>query len=257
MRARRLRGFALPMTIVLVFALAALSGAVVVSVTALARNAQAAEQALLLRISLESAVETAADAWRRTGSVPTAPAVVNGRSIAVAATNPLDKLDLNEDPAELIVAAAQSAGLDAPARAHLERALEGRAEDEVRFSAYAEFVTATGLNSGDEDCLRRVTTLGRWPAPLSAETTERLQAGAEAATSPPADRASAADGKPPAAPPRPGDQLELRAEAAALRGGAAVLWTRLRYTGEKSVPWAAHEWRFLQLAAGARCAAHA
>ncbi len=186
--------------------------------------ASAAEQRDILdRITLESSANDVLGRFAA-GEVhsikPTNPADVrlNQRRVAVELSLPEGKLDLRGDPDLLVRSALQRGGLaktgkEVPAPA--------------RFETVEALSRSWRLSAGEEDCLRRLVTLGRAPEAFRTE-------------------AASGDGKGLMRSIAAGDQVDVRVSLSA-RSGVSVLWLRARFTGAISRPWRVHDYRRLKL----------
>lgn len=225
---RRREGYVSLLAISFALGLATLATVTAVSLRYYLNAAAAREHLIIDRISLESATTWHAGRLMRGARHSTAPHALepvslNGREISVEISMPAGKIDFGMDDAEVIAAALEAAGLPAS----LATAPDGEDGLAVRSAA-------ADLDGVREDCLRRGFTFGRWPA--------AFESGVQAADPGAPERAATA-----------GDQIDLRAQLMS-REGARVLWSRVRLTGDESGAWAVHDYRRLQLPAGAaRC----
>lgn len=227
------RGYFLPFAMATVFAVATVAAGVVVAAGQYRKAAARAERDLDQRVSLESAVAAQADALLSGPAQPLAKhpglnLAINGRTVSVEVSAPQGKYDLNGDEPAAIEQGLAVQGLDEGLRERLVAVVtEGRAAPGAVFASLADVAAAARLSGAEEDCLRRWTTLGRWPGPLDTSGVGPAADGAVIRVI------------------SPGDQADLRAAIDLPQGGRRVLWARLRFTGDPARPWRAHDWRFL------------
>jgi hypothetical protein len=228
--AARLEGFTLPLTIALAFSLMSLATAIVGMVVVSDKQAKAAASDVVIRASLESALETGLFDIEQNGEPQqaewTGEQTFNGRDVRLVLANTRYKPDINHAlPAE-----AGAAIADRSLSERTLAALSAPAPDQSRpgFLRFADFVQAVGASAAEEDCLRRRLTLGR--------------------------------GKGPGDPPPPptaliasrealvvGEVIDVRAETRDWAGRLETLWRRVRYTGKPEHPWLTHDWRLMRL----------
>lgn len=229
----KLRGFTLPLTLALAFAIMSMAAGLTGLVTVKAKAARQKDADLFALITLESATQAGLTALEKDGA-PQAPRWerserLNSRQVELTFLSVAYKPDAQQDPAPDIAAHI----VQPPLRQRVVRALSSPDPNEPRaaFTRLGEFLKAAEASPSEEDCLRALVTFGRQgPEPLPM---------------PPATALS-----PEILPLAPGDVVEVRA---ALRTDrySDILWQRLRYTGTPGQPWHIHDWRRLRLAPGA------
>lgn len=202
--------------------LALLGGGLSVSLQAYLRAAARETGEALDRISLESAANETLGRIAAGEEHPVTPSTrpplrLNGREVSVELSLPEGKRDLMDDSDEEVGEALESfgrPGLDLPP-ASARTSLPG-------------FSAALRLSAAEEDCLRRLVTVGRAPEEF---------------------RPSAAPGAPhQARVAAAGDQVDLRLSTTGA-AGPRILWLRARMTGQVSNPWALHDYRSLKIRA--------
>lgn len=229
-----MRGFTLPLTLVLAFSIMAIAAGLTGMVTVRAKAARQQDNDVFARITLESAVQAALADLEKDG-VPQidrwqAQQTLNGRTVQITFMAARYEADINDDPPETVAAATPDLAL----RAMIARALAPAGDPPARpgYQRMRDFLAAAGAKGQAEDCLRGLLTLGRLtPSPdarpprsaLLPETTALL----------------------------PGDTVIVRAALGSSRY-QDVLWERVRYSGRKGVAWRIHDWRMLRLAPDAR-----
>ncbi|WGM40233.1 hypothetical protein [Caulobacter sp. NIBR1757] len=229
----RLRGFTLPLTLALAFAIMSMAAGLTGLVTVKAKAARQKDADLFALITLESATQAGLARLEKDGA-PQTPRWedserLNNRQVDLTFLAVAYKPDAGRDPAADI-----AAGIVQPAlRQRVVRALASPDPNIARasFARLGDFLKAAEASPSEEDCLRALLTFGRAaPQPLPL---------------PPATALS-----PEILPLAPGDVVEVRA---ALRTDrySDILWQRLRYTGTPGRPWHIHDWRRLRLAPGA------
>lgn len=207
-------GYVSLLAVTFAFGLATLGTAVAVSVRAYLAAAVHQEEAILDRIALETATNLTLGRLSRAGvvsEVQTTDAYTAGRRVSVALSSPGQKIDLIDDADKDIDEALREAGIEV---------LRTRWDHARASGGMALFSSRLGLTTTQEDCVRRVTTFGRAPAPL--------------------ETGAFAEGRTLA----PGEQVDVRAEVIE-DGARAVLWTRARFTGSETTPWLVHDYRRL------------
>lgn len=143
---------------------------------------------------------------------------LNQRRVAVELSLPEGKHDLQGDPDRVVLDALEG---------------YGRAVDDKDRPAPSGFDSLEGLSrawrlsAGEEDCLRRLATVGRAPEVYRPEA---APGGGEGLT-----RSAMA-----------GDQVDLRTSVVTSTG-SRVLWIRARFTGTADHPWRVHDYRRLTL----------
>ncbi len=230
---RRFRGFTLPLTLALAFAIMSMAAGLTGLVTVKAKAARQKDADLFALITLESAVQAGLTALEKDGA-PQAPRWeqtqrLNNRSVELTFLAVAYKPDAHQDLAPGLAAAVGQPAL----RARLVRALASPDPKIARasFPRFGDFLKAVEASPAEEDCLRALLTFGRQapeptpPPPATALTPEIL-------------------------PLAPGDVVEVRAEVRSDRY-SDILWQRVRYSGTPGQPWHIHEWRRLRLAPGA------
>jgi hypothetical protein len=225
-----IRGFTLPLTMALAFSLMSLATAIVGMVVVSDKQAKAAASDVVIRASLESAIEAALFDLEQNGEPQqaewTGEQTFNGRDVRLVLANTRYKPEINHAlPAESGAAIAD--------RSLSERtlaALSPPAPDQPRpgFLRFADFVQAVGASVAEEDCLRRRLTLGRGKGPGDP---------------PPPPTALI----PPRDPLVVGEVIDVRAETWDWQGRLQALWRRVRYTGKPQHPWLTHDWRLMRL----------
>lgn len=230
---RSFRGFTLPLTLALAFAIMSTAAGLTGLVTVKAKAARQKDADLFALITLESATQAGLARLEKDGAPQTpnweASERLNNRQVELTFFAPGYKPDAGQDPTADIAARVAQPAL----RARVVAALTspdpkiGR----IGFIRLSDFLKAAQVSPSEEDCLRALLTLGRQgptPQPM-----------------PPATALS-----PQIAPLLPGDSIELRAVIRTDRY-SDVLWQRVRYTGTPGRPWHIHDWRRLRLAPGA------
>lgn len=230
---RSFRGFTLPLTLALAFAIMSTAAGLTGLVTVKAKAARQKDADLFALITLESATQAGLARLEKDG-VPQAPdwqasERLNNRQVELTYFMPGYKADAGQDlPADIAARVAQPA-----LRARVVAALTSPDPNvgRVGFARMGDFLKAAQVSPSEEDCLRALLTLGRQgptPQPL-----------------PPATALS-----PQITPLLPGEAVEVRAVIRTDRY-SDVLWQRVRYTGTPGQPWHIHDWRRLRLAPGA------
>ncbi|MDO9337710.1 MAG: hypothetical protein Q7T61_15040 [Caulobacter sp.] len=227
------RGFTLPLTLALAFAIMSTAAGLTGLVTVKAKAARQKDADLFALITLESATQAALATLEKDGA-PQIPRWekterLNNRQVELTFLTVAYKPDAGQDPASDLAAAVVQQDL----RARVVRALAGPDPKIARasFTRFGEFLKAAETSPSEEDCLRALLTFGRQipdPEPL-----------------PPATALS-----PEILPLAPGDVVEVRAAIRSDRY-SDILWQRVRYTGAPGQPWHIHDWRRLRLAPGA------
>lgn len=229
----RLRGFTLPLTLALAFAIMSTAAGLTGLVTVKAKAARQKDADLFALITLESATQAALTALEQDGA-PQTPRwerteTLNSRKVELTFLAVGYKPDAGQDPAADLAAAIPQPEL----RTRVVRALESPDPKMARagFGRFVDFLKAAETSPSEEDCLRALMTFGRQaPEPTAL---------------PPATALS-----PEILPLAPGDLLEVRAAVRTDRY-SDVLWQRVRYSGTPGRPWHIHDWRRLRLAPGA------
>ena len=230
---RALRGFTLPLTLALAFAIMSMAAGLTGLVTVKAKAARQKDADLFALITLESATQAGLAALEKNGA-PQTPRWehserLNNRQVDLTFLAVAYKPDAGSDPAADIAAGIVRPDL----RQRVIRALASPDPKVARasFARLGDFLKATGASPSEEDCLRALLTFGR--------------AGPQPLPLPPATALS-----PEILPLAPGDVVEVRAALPTDRY-SDILWQRLRYTGTPGQPWHIHDWRRLRLAPGA------
>ncbi len=230
---RAFRGFTLPLTLALAFAIMSLAAGLTGLVTVKAKAARQKDADLFALITLESAAQAGLTALEKDGA-PQTPRwerteQLNNRQVALTFLSVAYKPDAGKDPIPALAASVTQPDL----RARVVRALASGDPKIARagFARLGDFLKAAKASPADEDCLRALMTMGRaLPEPLPL---------------PPATALS-----PEILPLAPGDVVEVRAAIRTDRY-SDILWQRVRYTGAPGKPWHIHDWRRLRLAPGA------
>lgn len=178
---------------------------------------------ILDRIALESATNDvlgrlAAGEVHAIKPVHLAGVELNQRRVALELSLPEGKYDLQVDPDRVVLDAVHGSGREVAGR--------GRPAPSG-FNSVEELSRAWRLSAGEEDCLRRVATVGRAPEVYRPDAGP---GGGEGLT-----RSVTA-----------GDQVDVRASLVA-ESGVKVLWVRARFTGAAERPWRLHDYRRLQV----------
>ena len=230
---RAFRGFTLPLTLALAFAIISLAAGLTGLVTVKAKAARQKDADLFALITLESAAQAGLTALEKDGA-PRTPRwerteQLNNRQVALTFLSVAYKPDAGKDPIPALAASVTQPDL----RARVVRALASGDPKIARagFARLGDFLKAAETSPADEDCLRALMTVGR--------------AGPEPLPLPPATALS-----PEILPLAPGDVVEVRAAIRTDRY-SDILWQRVRYTGAPGKPWHIHDWRRLRLAPGA------
>lgn len=205
------------------FGLAVFGTAMAVGLRAYLVASTAEQRDLLDRITLESAAN---DLLGRlaAGEVhsirPSRPAEfeLNQRRLAIELSLPEGKRDLLGDPDRTVLEALQKRGMTA--------AREDR-PDPSSFETVEAMSRGWRLSANEEDCLRRLVTVGRAPEAFRPE-------------------AASGDGEGLTRSITAGDQVDVRASLAT-QSGVKVLWVRARFTGAAERPWRVHDYRRLQV----------
>lgn len=229
----RLRGFTLPLTLALAFAIMSTAAGLTGLVTVKAKAARQKDADLFALITLESATQAGLTALEKDGAPQTPrwerPERLNNRRVVLTFLSVAYKPDAGQDPLPALAEAVTQPEL----RQRVVRALTSDDPKIARvgFARLSDFLKAAETSPAEEDCLRALMTLGRQaPDPLPLPPRTALS--------------------PDILPLAPGDVLEVRAEVRSDRY-SDVLWQRVRYTGEPGRPWHIHDWRRLRLAPGA------
>lgn len=205
------------------FGLAVFGTALAVALRAYLVAGAAEQRDILDRITLESAAN---DVLGRlsAGEVhsikPTSLAEIglNRRRVAVELSLPEGKYDLQGDPYALVLKALQRHGLAAAGERKLAT---------PSFETVGALSRRWRLSASEEDCLRRIVTMGRAPEEFRAE-------------------AAPGDGEGSMRSIAAGDQVDVRVSLPA-QSGVSVLWVRARFTGVVDRPWRVHDYRRLML----------
>lgn len=229
----RLRGFTLPLTLALAFAIMSTAAGLTALVTVKAKAARQADADLFALITLESATQAGLAALEKEG-VPQAPRWtrterLNSRQVELTFMAVGYKPDAGQDTPESLAAMVAQPSL----RARVVRALasEDPAISRASFTRLNDFLKAAETTPSEEDCLRALMTIGRQdPQPLPLPPVTALT--------------------PEILPLAPGDVVEVRAAIRTDRY-SDILWQRVRYAGTPGKPWHIHDWRRLRLAPGA------
>jgi hypothetical protein len=226
---RRAAGFTLPLTMVLGFSLMTLASAVVGMVVVSDQRAKTDARALVVRTSLESAIEAGLFGLEHDGEPEvgewTASRSLNGLNVSLTFADARYKPDLDKDTHADVGAAIADPSL---ARRIAAAYVSGKPDEPVSFSRFTQFVQAVGADAAEEDCLRRRLTLGRPGA-------QRDPTPVDIGFIPTRDPLAA------------GEVIDVRAAVTDPNGGREVLWRRVRYTGKPERAWLTHDWRQLRL----------
>lgn len=229
---RRVRGFTLPLTLALAFAIMSTAAGLTGLVTVKAKAARQKDADLFALITLESATQAGLTRLEKEGA-PQTPRWefserLNNRQVELTFMAVAYKPDAGRDPADVIAASIAQP----PLRGRTVRALESGDPKIARasFARLGDFLKATEASPSEEDCLRVLLTFGRQepqprPPPPSTALSPEMVALA------------------------PGEVVEVRAVIHSDRY-SDVLWQRVRYTGTPGQPWHIHDWRRLRLAPG-------
>jgi hypothetical protein len=227
------RGFTLPLTLALAFAIMSTAAGLTGLVTVKAKAARQKDADLFALITLESAVQAGLTRLEKDGA-PQTPRWeqserLNNRQVELTFLAVAYKPDPGKDPPPGLAAVVVQPAL----RARVVRALASPDPEVARasFTRFSDFLKATEASPSEEDCLRALLTFGR-QAP-------------EPTPPPPATALS-----PDILPLAPGDVIEVRAQVRTDRY-SDILWQRVRYSGTPGQPWHIHDWRRLRLAPGA------
>lgn len=203
------------------FGLAVFGSAMAVALRAYLVAAAGEQREMLDRITLESAANDvlgrlAAGQSHSIKPSRLAEVELNQRQISVELSLPEGKHDLGGDPDQVVGRALLDQDLSVSA------ALAGPLST---FDSLADLSRVLRLSATQEDCLRRVVTVGRAPEEYRPE-------------------AAAGGGEGLSRSAAVGDQVDLRVSLG--RGaGQRVLWTRARFSGGPA-GWALHDYRRLQ-----------
>ena len=229
-RRGRPAGFSLPLTMALAFSLMALATAIVGMVVVSDRQAKAAASDVVVRATLESAIEASLFGLERDGEPQarewTDRQALNGLDVELTLQPVRYKPDINGASAATLDAAIADAGLRD--RVAAAKAPANATDPRPQFSRFVEFAEAAGADAADEDCLRRRLTIGR-------KSGEPDPAPAESALIP------------PKSPLVAGEVIDVRAETHDAAGRRDVLWRRVRFIGPGGQTWLTHDWRELRL----------
>lgn len=207
------------------FGLAVFGTALAVGLRAYLVASATEQRDILDRMTLESAAHETLGrlaAGQSHSIKPTSLAEIglNQRRVAVEMSLPEGKLDLQGDPEPVLRATLQ------------QRGLTTAREDKPAPSSFASLAAMSrgwSLSASEEDCLRRLVTVGRTPEAFRPEAASGAREGLT--------RSVAA-----------GDQVDVRVSLAA-RSGVKVIWVRARFTGATERPWQVHDYRRLQVRA--------
>lgn len=205
------------------FGLAVFGTALAVALRAYLVASATEQRDILDRITLESIANDrlgrlAAGEIHSIKPIHLAGTELNQRRVAVELSLPEGKHDLQGDPDPVVLDALQGYGREVVGKGRL--APSG-------FQSLEGISRAWRLSAGEEDCLRRVATVGRAPEVYRPEA---APGGGEGLT-----RSVAA-----------GDQVDVRASLVTSTG-SKVLWIRARFTGSVDRPWRVHDYRRLTL----------
>ena len=205
------------------FGLAVFGSALAVGLRAYLVASATQQRDILDRITLESAVnETlgrlAAGEIHSIKPTPLDSLDLNQRRGAIDLSLPEGKRDLKGDPDVALLEILQQHGLTGPDR---------EPPQPSRFASLEGLSRAWRLSAGQEDCLRRVVTLGRAPEEFRPT-------------------AAPGDGEDLTRTITAGDQVDVRASLTA-SPATRVLWVRVRFTGAPDRPWRVHDYRRLTL----------
>jgi hypothetical protein len=228
------------MVIGMVVAIASATAMLVVAVSSISRSARLDARRMIEIISLESATlqtaaQLAAGAERPFHPVAEADRKFNNIAIATVISPPEGKFDINADTPQQIAAALQRDGLEGSLVNRTTGAISSKASgpQSFRFGSMHELSRAATLSFGEEDCLRRSLTVGRWPARYFDNGSFRSTASDDDEDE---DEPSAI---------RPGEQIDIRSRLTREDGRDRVLWARIRLTGDFEQPSLSHDWTFL------------
>jgi len=205
------------------FGLAVLGSALAVTLRAHLAASASEQRDIIDRITLESAVNGTLGRLAAGEVQPIQPTalddvLLNGRRIAVELSLPEGKRDLGADPDASVLEILERHGLARPAGGQLAPS---------SFGSITEFSRAWRFSSSQEDCLRRVATVGRAP--------ERFKPEAR-----PGDEGHLVRTI------TPGDQVDLRVSYTT-QSSTRVLWVRARFTGARDFAWRFHDYKPLTL----------
>lgn len=213
------------------FGLAVFGTALAVALRAYLVASAAEQRDILDRITLESGANDvlgrlAAGEVHSIRPIGLAEIGLNQRRVAVELSLPEGKYDLHGDPDQVVRGTLQ------------QRDLTTAREDKPAPSSF-ETVEAMsrgwGVSASEEDCLRRLVTVGRAPEAFRAE-------------------AAPGDGEGLMRSITAGDQVDVRVSLFTPSGSKA-LWIRARFTGAADRPWRVHDYRRLKLGSSpASCA---
>lgn len=222
-RAQSREGYVSLLAMSFAFGLAVFGTALAVGLRAYLVASAAEQRDILDRITLESGANDvlgrlSAGEVHSIRPIRMAEIGLNQRRVAVELSLPEGKLDLQGDPDQVVLEALQ------------RRGLKIAREDKPAPSSF-ETVEAMSrgwrLSAGEEDCLRRLVTVGRAPEVFRLE-------------------AAPGDGEGLTRSITAGDQVDVRASLTA-PSGVKVLWIRARFTGAADRPWRVHDYRRLKL----------
>lgn len=205
------------------FGLAVFGSALAVGLRAYLVASASEQRDVLDQITLESTVN---DVLGRlaAGEVhsikPSRPSYIelNQRRVAIELSLPEGKHDLQGDPDRTVLAALQRYGV---------AELNERRTAPSSFETLLDMSRTWRLSAGQEDCLRRVVTVGRAPEEFRPA-------------------AAPGDGEGLTRTVTAGDQVDVRVSLSAPRV-TSVLWVRARFTGAAEGPWRVHDYRRLSL----------
>lgn len=205
------------------FGLAVFGTALAVALRAYLVASSAEQRDILDRITLESAANEVLGrlAVGQSHSIKPsslAPIERNQRWVAVELSLPEGKHDLQGDPDRVVLEALQRRGLTTDR--------EDKAAP-TSFETLEAMSRGWRLSAGEEDCLRRLVTVGRAPEAFRLE-------------------AAPGEGEGLTRSITAGDQVDVRASLT-VPSGVKVLWIRARFTGAADRPWRVHDYRRLKL----------
>ena len=219
-RARR-EGYVSILAISFALGLALLGSAIAVGLSHYLRAAVGREQAIVDRITLESAAAAELGRLFRGAPHPAAPHAreieLNGRLVTLLVSMPAGKHDLGMDGRADLVARLDEARLPNGLAELLGPGPDGLALRSRR----------VGLGPAEEDRLRRSFTLGRAPGQLNPLAADGADIDVEHTL-------------------RAGSQVDVRV-GFRHHGDEQILWLRARHLGDESGAWALHDHRRLRI----------
>jgi len=205
------------------FGLALFGGALSVGLRAYLVAAATQQRDIVDRITLESAAHEVFGRLSAGEVHPVRPSrlddiTLNARQVAVELSLPEGKYDLADDPDPLVLGVLRDHGLGAGSASRAAPS---------SFASLETMSRGWHLAAAEEDCLRRLMTVGRAPEELRPE-------------------AMPGDGESLARSIASGDQVDIRTSLQG-RSGRRVLWMRARFSGNSMRPWQVHDFRLLAI----------